>query len=79
MLWGKTDDDAAAGAAPCPVLKYEDVTASGRARSSLQRFEPVAVTSEDLATLVYTSGTTGDGWARVNPSLRWDVGDVVLA
>lgn len=47
---------------PCDVLHYGDVLQRGTAASSmmLQGFRPVPCALSDLATLVYTSGTTGE-------------------
>lgn len=47
---------------PCDVLQYEDVMLAGKTATSTmsQGFQPVPCALSDLATLVYTSGTTGD-------------------
>lgn len=61
-LWG---DDAAAAAAeqagqlPCPVLSFDQLLAAGRAARGASSFAPVPLGANDVATLVYTSGTTG--------------------
>ncbi|KFM23197.1 Long-chain-fatty-acid-CoA ligase FadD15 [Auxenochlorella protothecoides] len=55
QLWGDVAEEARA-ALPCSVLSYAELLARG-AETSLQR---VDLTEDDLATLVYTSGTTGN-------------------
>lgn len=49
-------------ALPCDVLQYEDVMLAGKKATSTmsQGFQPVPCALSDLATLVYTSGTTGE-------------------
>lgn len=42
-----------------PVFSHEEVVVRGHAHREQQGFAPVAVSPDDLATLVYTSGTTG--------------------
>jgi acyl-CoA synthetase (AMP-forming)/AMP-acid ligase II len=52
---------ALAAAAPCPVASLQDVLAAGRAaREGGAPFQPYAAGRDDVATLVYTSGTTGE-------------------
>ncbi|KAK9808885.1 hypothetical protein WJX72_005702 [[Myrmecia] bisecta] len=57
VLWGGVSDTCR-GALGCPVQTYDNVMASGR--QSVHSFRPAAVRRSDLATLVYTSGTTGN-------------------
>ena len=56
LLWGDVSA-AAAASLPCPVLSFDDVLRLGRA--ARHAWSPAPVRSSDLATLVYTSGTTG--------------------
>ncbi|GLC36919.1 hypothetical protein PLESTB_000178300 [Pleodorina starrii] len=58
LLWGEADPAHAAELA-CPVLSYSAVLRSGEAARGAGGFTPAAVSPQDLATLVYTSGTTG--------------------
>ena len=62
--WPKAGDglEAAAAAAPCPVLPFDGVLAAGRAARTEggAGFAPHPADAQDLATLVYTSGTTGE-------------------
>lgn len=82
QLWGDVAEEARA-ALPCSVLSYAELLARG-AETSLQR---VDLTEDDLATLVYTSGTTGNPrvsapvWGTVGrrmgmeaPSAAWGTG-----
>lgn len=57
VLWGEVTPECAA-ALPCPVVTFEEVLASGRAAAAAG-WAPARVQPQDLATLVYTSGTTG--------------------
>ncbi len=70
VIWPGAKDNAAAAAdaaalaaaaaqAPCPVVGYEELLSHGRAARAEAAFEPHAAVPGDLATLVYTSGTTG--------------------
>lgn len=56
VLWGEVSPECAA-ALPCPVVSFEEVLHSGRA--SAGSWDPARVLPQDLASLVYTSGTTG--------------------
>ena len=53
VLWGGVSDKCRFGL-DCPVLEFTEVVARGR-----HGFAPAALCPSDLATLVYTSGTTG--------------------
>ncbi len=53
MLWGDVSDKCRFGL-DCPVLSFAEVMARGRGGVT-----PVELRPSDLATLVYTSGTTG--------------------
>ena len=53
VLWGGVSDKCRFGL-DCPVLEFTEVMARGR-----RGFTPAALGPSDLATLVYTSGTTG--------------------
>ena len=59
VLWGQPTqkDKEALG---CPVLSFDEV--AEKVRQNLTGFEanPVQISGSDLATLVYTSGTTGN-------------------
>lgn len=54
LLWGEPSADATAALGPA-VHSFAGVLARGAEAA----FRPVEVGGEDLATLVYTSGTTG--------------------
>ena len=54
VLWGEASDRCTS-ALDCPVLSFHELLAKA-AQSS---FSPPALRPDDLATLVYTSGTTG--------------------
>lgn len=59
LLWGDVPADAVASAElPFPVLTFDQVMERGEA-SPVPFTPPAAAASDDLATLVYTSGTTG--------------------
>ena len=53
VLWGDVTDKCRFGL-NCPVLPFTEVMARGRGG-----FTPAPLQPSDLATLVYTSGTTG--------------------
>ncbi|KAK9834180.1 hypothetical protein WJX81_006227 [Elliptochloris bilobata] len=53
VLWGQVSDKCRFGL-DCPALEFTEVMARGR-----RGFTPVPLQPSDLATLVYTSGTTG--------------------
>ena len=55
-LWGQPSGRARQ-ALSCPVLSFDEVMERGR--EGLGGFRPAAVDAGTLATLVYTSGTTG--------------------
>lgn len=59
VLWGQptqTDKEALG----CPVLSFDEVTEKGRQNLTGFEANPVQISGSDLATLVYTSGTTGN-------------------
>jgi len=56
ILWGDVTE-ACRAALPCPVLSFDEVLLRGA--SNAADFAVVAPKPESLATLVYTSGTTG--------------------
>ena len=59
VLWGQpTQRDKEASS--CPVLSYSDVQDKGRQNLTGFEANPVSISGTDLATLVYTSGTTGN-------------------
>ncbi|DBA75756.1 hypothetical protein WJX77_002081 [Trebouxia sp. C0004] len=59
VLWGQPTqkDKEAVG---CPVLSFDEVTEKGRQNLTGFEANPVHISGSDLATLVYTSGTTGN-------------------
>jgi acyl-coenzyme A synthetase/AMP-(fatty) acid ligase len=57
VLWGEPSDKCRS-LLDCPVFSYADVLASGHRVSS--SFEPPQLSPGQLATIVYTSGTTGN-------------------
>ncbi|DBA95598.1 hypothetical protein WJX82_008376 [Trebouxia sp. C0006] len=59
VLWGQPTqkDKEALG---CPVLSFDEVTEKGRQNLTGFEANPVQISGSDLATLVYTSGTTGN-------------------
>ena len=59
VLWGQPSqkDKDALG---CPVLSYADVADKGRQNLTGFEANPIKISGSDLATLVYTSGTTGN-------------------
>ncbi len=59
VLWGQPTqkDKEALG---CPVLSFDEVTDKGRQNLTGFEANPVQISGSDLATLVYTSGTTGN-------------------
>lgn len=59
LLWGETDP-AHATALDCPLLSYKAVLRNGDAAFQEGSFVSATVSPGDLATLVYTSGTTGE-------------------
>lgn len=56
---GKKQAAAALEGLGIRVLNYQDVLSAGQQLRSVGSFEPAACQRGDLATLVYTSGTTG--------------------
>lgn len=56
LLWGDATSATTAGL-DCPLLTFDQVVARGHGGAA--EFETVAVPPDSLATLVYTSGTTG--------------------
>ena len=59
VLWGQPTqkDKEALG---CPVLSFDEVAEKGRQNLTGSEANPVQISGSDLATLVYTSGTTGN-------------------
>lgn len=73
VLWGQPsqkDKDALA----CPVLSYAEVADKGRQNLTGFEANPIKISGSDLATLVYTSGTTGN--PKVFPYLLQNVKSV---
>ncbi|EFJ49638.1 hypothetical protein VOLCADRAFT_120723 [Volvox carteri f. nagariensis] len=58
LLWGEAEP-AHVSSLTCPLLSYNDVLRRGEASLKAGSFSPAEVSPDDLATLVYTSGTTG--------------------
>ena len=59
VLWGQpTEKDKEA--LGCPVLSFDEVAEKGRQNLTGFEANPVQISGSDLATLVYTSGTTGN-------------------
>ena len=63
VLWGELSDKCRT-LLDCPVLSFADVLAKGHRASAT--FSPYPTTADQLATIVYTSGTTG------NPKVNLD-------
>ncbi len=57
VLWGEPNDKCRS-LLDCPVLSYAEVLARGHRTSAT--FQSAALSSGQLATIVYTSGTTGN-------------------
>ena len=59
VLWGQPSqkDKDALG---CPVLSYAEVADKGCQNLTGFEANPIKISGSDLATLVYTSGTTGN-------------------
>ena len=59
VLWGQPSqkDKEALG---CPVLSFAEVADKGRQNLTGFEANPAKILGSDLATLVYTSGTTGN-------------------
>ncbi len=57
ILWGEPNDKCRS-LLDCPVLSYAEVLAQGHRASN--QFESAPLSSDQLATIVYTSGTTGN-------------------
>jgi long-chain acyl-CoA synthetase len=57
VLWGDVSDKCHSSL-ECPVMSYAQVLSQGHC--AVADFRPVSVRPEDVATLVYTSGTTGN-------------------
>ena len=51
-----------------PTLSFDDVLARGAPVAAA--FQPAALTGDDLATIIYTSGTSGHPKARLAPARR---------
>ncbi len=59
VLWGQpTEKDKEA--LGCPVMSFDEVAEKGRQNLTGFEANPVQISGSDLATLVYTSGTTGN-------------------
>ena len=56
VLWGEPNDKCRT-LLDCPVLSFADVLAKGHRVSAT--FSPPPTSADQLATIVYTSGTTG--------------------
>ena len=57
VLWGELNDKCRT-LLDCPVLTFADVLAKGHRASA--SFSPQPLSADQLATIVYTSGTTGN-------------------
>ena len=57
VLWGELSDKCRT-LMDCPVLTFADVLAKGHRASA--NFSPQPLSADQLATIVYTSGTTGN-------------------
>ena len=57
VLWGELSDKCRT-LLDCPVLTFADVLAKGHRASA--SFSPGPLLADQLATIVYTSGTTGN-------------------
>lgn len=57
VLWGELNDKCRT-LLDCPVLTFADVLAKGHRASAT--FSPQPISADQLATIVYTSGTTGN-------------------
>jgi len=57
VLWGEPNDKCRS-LLDCPVLSYAEVLSRGHRASA--SFQPAPLSSNQLATIVYTSGTTGN-------------------
>lgn len=57
VLWGEPNDKCRS-LLDCPVLSYAEVLAQGHRAS--EQFQSAPLSSDQLATIVYTSGTTGN-------------------
>ena len=68
VLWGEPSSEARQRLA-CPVLSFDGVLERGA--GAVGAFQPAQLAGDDVATLVYTSGTTGHpkvcrlGWSGV--------------
>ena len=75
VLWEEHKEEAAGaalGAAipSCPVKSFSEVVGAGAAAKAAVGFKPYVAGPQDLATLVYTSGTTGER-GRGNKEQTW--------
>lgn len=67
ILWGEPSASSRAGLM-CPVLSFDEVLAKGAPHS--RAFVPAQLKGSDLATLVYTSGTTGNSKVKTHPAIH---------
>ena len=66
VLWGQPSQQDR-DRLPCPLLSFAEVADKGQQNLTGYEANPVKVKGTDLATLVYTSGTTGNPKVGVIP------------